>query len=175
MTEPMKDRRFDRTKAELQLLQDILVTLESIDAQMARLVATLVPHAVTANLTGGDMPLEVGATETVTLTFTDAAGAAAAPPKGDGTGIVVTIETDNVNIASVGATTASGDTAVATATGVAVGDFNYTATVANTSGAALVDDDGTTAFVQPSPLADSVVAPPPPQATGAELSVPSGG
>ena len=117
------------------------------------------------------MALTVGSTETVTLTFEDADGNAVAPPAGDGSGLVVTISSDNTAVATVGATTASGDTATAEATGVSVGSFNYTATVANASGADLVDDDGTTAFVQPSPLAETVQAAPPAQAVTGVLSV----
>jgi hypothetical protein len=139
------------------------------------LVVAILDHndqqATSATLKGSAMPLLVGSTETVTLTFVDAAGTATAPPKGDGSGLVVTIDSDTAAVATVGPTSASGDTAVATATGVSAGTFNYTATVANTSGVALVDDDGTTAFVQPSALAESVTAPPPPQATTATLSV----
>ena len=102
---------------------------------------------------------------TATLTFQDANGNPAAPPKGDGSGIDVTFSSDNPNV-TLGAAVASGDTATAPITGTEA--FNLSATVANTSGAALVDDDGTTPFVQPASIA--VAAPPPPQATTAVLS-----
>ncbi len=102
---------------------------------------------------------------TATLTFIDANGNPAAPPSGDGSGIEVTFASDNPNV-TVGTASANGDTATATITGTEA--FNLSATVANASGAALVDDDGTTVFVQPSPIA--VAAPPAPQAVSATLS-----
>ena len=153
-------------RVEIQLLEDIANILLGIDDSLRRLVAlfNLPYQSTTATLSKeNDMPIEVGATEVVTLTFQDAAGEATTPPTGDGSGIVVTIASDNEAVATVGATTASADTAVATATGVAEGSFNYTATVANTSGAPLLDNDGATVFVQPTPLAETVTAPPHPR------------
>lgn len=91
------------------------------------------------------------ATEAV-LTFVDSAGDPASPPIGDGSGIVVTFSSDNPNV-TVGTATGSGDTATATITGTEA--FNLSATVANSSGAALMDDDGTTAFIQPPSIAVS--------------------
>jgi hypothetical protein len=104
---------------------------------------------------------------TATLTFEDATGVAAPPPKGDGSGIVVTFSSDNPAV-TLGAATASGDTATATITGTDA--FNLSAVVANTSGVALVDDDGTTPFVQPSPIPVAASTPPTPQAVTATLS-----
>ena len=117
------------------------------------------------------MPLEVGGTTTATLTFEDASGNPATPPTGDGSGLEVVFSSDNTAVATVGAATASGDTATATVTGVSAGTYNLSAVVSNTSGAALLDDDGTTAFVQPSPVSETVTAPPPPQAVTATISV----
>jgi len=48
---------------------------------------------------------------------------------------------------------------------------NLTAVVANTSGAALLDNDGVTPFVQPPAFAFTAPAPPPAQATTMTLSV----
>jgi hypothetical protein len=143
--------------------------LERIADNTDALVALLSPTATTAQLTleGAPMPLDVGATQTATLTYVDATGAAAPAPKGDGSGLVVTITSDNTAVASVGPV--SGDTAWVT--GVSAGSFNLIANVANSSGAALNDDDGLTPFVQPAALADTVVAPPPAQATTGVLSV----
>ena len=164
------------------MLEEILAETVAIHALLGDVVALLTPkppaQATTAVFIGGDMPLDVGATETVTLTFVDGNDtppSPQAPPKGDGSGLVVTIASSDSTIASVGPTTASGNTAIATASGVAVGTFTYTATVANASGAPLLDDDGTTPFIQPVPLASSVVAAPPPaaQATTGVLSAPS--
>lgn len=102
---------------------------------------------------------------TATLTFVDADGNPAAPPTGDGSGITVTFASDNPAV-TVGTATGSGDTATAPITGTEA--FNLSAVVANTSGAALLDDDGVTAFVQPTAIA--VPAAPAPQATSAVLS-----
>ena len=105
---------------------------------------------------------------TATLTFTDANGDPAAPPTGDGSGLVVTFSSDNVAV-TVGTATASGDTATAEITGTDA--FNLSAVVANTSGAALLDDDGVTDFVQPAVLAVAATTPPVPQAVTGVLSV----
>ncbi len=102
---------------------------------------------------------------TATLTFVDANGNPAGPPKGDGSGLDVTFASDNPAV-TLSTASGNGDTATAEITGTEA--FNLSATVANASGAELLDDDGTTAFVQPSPVA--VAAPPPPQATTATLS-----
>jgi hypothetical protein len=104
------------------------------------------------------------ATEAI-LTFTESDDKTAGPPPtGDGSGIVVTFSSDNPAV-TIGAATASGDTATAPITGSAA--FNLSAVVANTSGAPLLDNDGKTPFVQPSPVA---VAASTPQTTTAVLS-----
>lgn len=100
------------------------------------------------------------------LTFTDASGEPIAPPAGDGSGLVVTFESDNPAV-TVGTATGTGDEATATITGTAA--FNLSATVANASGAPLLDDDGVTAFVQPSAIAVAATTPVD-QATTAVLS-----
>jgi hypothetical protein len=156
---------------ERELLRKLVALAQAEMALLLEILGLLRPplQATTAVL-GVDMPIEVGSTQTVTLTFEDASGNPAAPPTGDGSGIDVTITSDNAAVATVGPVTASGDTATATGTGVSAGSFNYVGVVSNTSGAALVDDDGTTAFVQPANLAETVTAPPPAQATTAVLS-----
>jgi hypothetical protein len=93
---------------------------------------------------------------TAILTFTDASGNPIAPPTGDGSGIVVTFASDNPAV-TVGTATGSGDQATATITGTEA--FNLSATVANASGAALLDNDGVTAFEQPSSIAVAATTP----------------
>ena len=141
---------------EHELFEIILEMLERLEKLLVRLT-----QSTTAQLStqGADMAT------TATLTFTDKDGNPASPPKGDGSGIVVTFGSDNPAV-TVGTATASGDTATAEITGTEA--FNLSAAVTNTSGAELFDDDGTTAFVQPSAVA--VEAPPAPQATTATLS-----
>ena len=77
------------------------------------------------------------------------------PPQGDGSGIVVTFSSDNPSVASlanpvgVAGTDANGlPQFLAPLTFGVDGTFNLSAEVTNESGAPLVDDDGTTAFVQ---------------------------
>ena len=107
----------------------------------------------------------------LTLTYVDDTGAPAPAPKGDGSGLVVTFSSDGTT--TVGAGVASGDTVVAPLTVVDDGSVsNLTAIVANNSGTALVDDDGTTPFIQPPAFAFTAPpAPPPAQATTATLTV----
>jgi hypothetical protein len=86
-----------------------------------------------------------------------------APPTGDGTGLVVTLTSDNPATAAVGATTEGVDAAgnpqySAPLTFGVDGSFNAGATVANQSGAPLVDNDGTTPFVQPATVNVPVAA-----------------
>lgn len=160
-------------RKEIELLEDIeesiealLITSQSINDNIARLVAVLVPFATTAKLTfGGPLMPDL------TLTYVDATGTPAPAPKGDGSGITVTFASDGTT--TVGAGVASGDTVVAPLTVVDDGTVsNLTAVVANTSGAELLDDDGTTPFVQPPAFAFTAPAPPPPaQAVTATLSV----
>lgn len=156
--------------AEHEILEKVLEVLEAVVELLERIEAKLSPQATTATI-GVTMPLEVGGTTTATLTFQDANGNPATPPKGDGSGLDVAFTSDNEAVATVGPATASGDTATATVTGVSAGSYNLSAVVSNTSGVALVDDDGTTPFVQPTAVAESVTAPPPPQATTAVITV----
>lgn len=174
MTRREEERlEIELAREQIRLLKEIHDLLCSIAYRAKQIVALLSPFATTAEL-GGTMSIQSGGTTPVTLTFVDASGATQSPPTGDGSGLEVTISTDNA-VVTVDTPTASGDTYVATAT---AGDvttdtpFNYTAVVANTSGAALLDNDGVTAFVQPVALASSVLAPvtPPAQATTAVLS-----
>jgi len=144
-------------RKEIRLLEEILDQLTEIVALLTTTQST------TAVLTIE----ELGDTMTVAvLTFTDAAGAPIAPPTGDGSGLDVTFASDNAAV-TVGKASASGDTATAPITGTEA--FNLSATVANVSGAPLLDNDGTTPFVQPSPIAVAATTPPD-QATTAVLS-----
>lgn len=92
--------------------------------------------------------------------FDDDHGDIVGPPQGDGSGIVVTFSSDNPSVASlanpvgVAGTDANGlPQFTAPLTFGVDGTFNLSAEVTNESGAALVDDDGTTAFVQAPPVA----------------------
>lgn len=117
------------------------------------------------------MPLTVGGTTTATLTFNDANGDAAAPPTGDGSGLTVTFNSSDVTVATVGPATLDATVYTATVTGVAAGTYSLNAAVENTSGAALTDDDGTTPFVQPAPVSETVGAAAAGQATTAVITV----
>jgi hypothetical protein len=157
-----------REKDEIRLLREIRNLL-------VRIYQELNPQAVTAVI-GGLMPLTVGGTTTATLGFVDSAGAAAQPPKGDGSGLVVTYTSDNEAVATVSAAALGADAAgngnyTATVTGVSAGTYNLGATVLNTSGAALEDDDGVTGFIQPAPVSESVTASTASQATTAVITV----
>jgi hypothetical protein len=113
--------------------------------------------------------LDIGETTmaTAVLTFTDAAGNPITPPTGDSSGLVITFASDNPAV-TIGSATGSGNTATAPISGTDA--FNLSATVANVSGAPLLDNDGVTAFVQPSPIAVAASTPPPDQAVTAVLS-----
>lgn len=81
------------------------------------------------------------------------------PPQGDGSGIVVTFSSDNAAVASlanpvgVAGSDANGlPQFLAPLTFGEDGSFNLSAEVSNVSGAPLVDDDGTTPFVQGQPV-----------------------
>jgi hypothetical protein len=132
--------------------------------------------AVLALRANGDSLMSISVDDTTgnaVLGFEDDKGDATGPPPGDGSGLVVTFASDNSAVATVGtaatSTDAAGNTTYETPiVPVAEGSFNLSATVANTSGAALTDADGTTAFVQPSPLAVTVTAG---QAASGSLSV----
>jgi hypothetical protein len=155
-------------REEVRLLREIRTLL-------GRIYDELNPSAVTATI-GGLMPLTVGGTTTATLGFVDAAGAAAAPPTGDGSGLVVTFTSDTPAVATVGTAVAGTDAAgngnyTATVTGVSAGDYNLGATVLNASGAALEDDDGVTAFIQPAPVPGTVTASTTNQATTAVITI----
>jgi hypothetical protein len=113
---------------------------------------------------GVNMPLTVDSTgQNLIFQFDDDHGDVAAPPAGDGSGLVVTLTSDNTAVASVGSTVAGTDANgnaeyTAPLTFGVDGTFNAGATVANSSGAALLDDDGVTAFVQPASVSVSVAA-----------------
>jgi hypothetical protein len=129
-------------KKEVRLLYEIRDIL-------LRLLAVLTPDQATTAQLGVDMSNAV-------LTFTDPTGNPIAPPTGDGTGLTVAFASDNPAV-TLGATVYVGDTATAPITGTAA--FNLSALVANTSGAPLLDNDGTTPFVQPTPIAVAGVLP----------------
>jgi len=145
-------------RKEIRLLEEILDQLTEIVALLTTTQSTTA--VLTIEELGDTMANAV-------LTFTDASGAPIAPPTGDGSGLVVTFASDNAAV-TVGPAVASGDTATAPITGTEA--FNLSATVANASGAALLDNDGVTPFVQPSAIAVPASAPPPDQATTAVLS-----
>jgi hypothetical protein len=137
----------------------------AIQDTLAALVALLSPpFSTTAQLSvGGSMP-------DLTLTFVDATGTPATPPKGDGTGLNVVFSSDGTS--TVGAGVATGDTVVAPLSVVDDGNSNnLSAVVSNVSGAPLLDDDGTTAFVQPAPIVFTAPGAPPAQAVTATLTV----
>lgn len=95
--------------------------------------------------------------------FDDDHGDIAAPPAGDGSGLVVTLTSDNPAVATVGVTSSGTDANGNAQYGAPLtfgvdGTFNGGATVANTSGADLLDDDGVTAFVQPATTPVTVAA-----------------
>lgn len=102
-------------------------------------------------------------TGNIVLSFEDDKNDPTGPPPGDGSGLVVTFSSDTPTVATVGTavagTSAAGlGTYEAPVTPVAEGSFNASAVVANTSGAALTDADGTTPFVQPTAIAVPVSA-----------------
>lgn len=100
------------------------------------------------------MALTVDAAGVAKFQFDDDKGDIVAPPQGDGSGIVVAFASDNPEVVSgFGATSVGVDADgnveyTASPTVVADGTYNLSASVANTSGTPLVDDDGETAFVQ---------------------------
>lgn len=108
---------------------------------------------------------------TATLAFVPANGTL----PGDGSGLVVTFASDGTS--SVGPATqgtdADGNTNFA-ASLTDAGDgtvSNISGVVANVSGATLLDADGSTAFIQPSPVAYTASTAPPAQATTATITV----
>ena len=130
------------------------------------------PSAVTAVLT---VQAQGATMATATLNFVGPTGESEPAPTGDGSGLVVTFTSDGTATpgASTQGTDASGN--VNYTADVAVVDdcsvSNITATVANTSGAPLLDNDGVTDFVQPPAFAFTAPAAPAPQATTATLTV----
>jgi len=157
------------TQGQTIVLAEVSDFLESIDANIARLVAVLVPQATTATLSLG------GSMSTLELDFTDATGTDQAAPSGDGSGLVVTFSSDGTTtVGSAVAGTNSAGFVNYTAPLTVVDDgsvSNLTAVVANTSGAELLDNDGVTPFVQPPAFAFTAPSPPPAQATTGVLSV----
>jgi hypothetical protein len=150
---------------EKRVLREIRGELHGIRGELHSIVAFLYrDQSTTAVLTtSGDNNMAT----TAVLTFTQSDDTTPGPPpKGDGSGIVVTFSSDNPAV-TLGAATPgpTGDTAQAAITGTDA--FNLSAVVANSSGATLLDDDGVTDFVQPSPIA---VAASTPQTTTAVLS-----
>jgi hypothetical protein len=136
-------------RKEIRLLEEIL-------AQLTQVVALLTTAQSTTAVLGVTMPNAI-------LTFVDPSGVAIAPPTGDGSGLVVTFASDNPAV-TIGTAVGAGDTATAPITGTEA--FNLSATVANTSGAPLLDDDGVTPFVQPSPIPVAATTPPDQAVTG---------
>jgi hypothetical protein len=151
--------RHEHDHEEEEVLEQILIVLENI---YSLLISQSQSTTATLSTKGVSMAT------TAIATFTDATGTTATPPAGDGSGLLVTFASDNPTV-TIGVATESGDTFTAAITGTDA--FNLSATVANTSGAPLVDDDGTTPFIQPSPIAVPSSTPPPAQATTAVLSV----
>jgi hypothetical protein len=147
-------------REEVRLLKEIRDLLLRVVALLAPAQAT---SAVLSTEGGPNMAT------TATLSFVDGTTTPPtpeSPPTGDGSGLVVAFSSDNPAV-TVGAATASGDTATAPITGTEA--FNLSAVVSNTSGAPLLDNDGVTAFVQPSPI-PVAASTPPAQATTAVLS-----
>jgi len=164
--------------------QDIVSALAALTADVATISSTLVTflqdwiqanpppsnQATTGTVSVRNSQGETSMAITVDSTgqnlvfqFDDDHGDIAAPPTGDGSGLVVTLTSDNAAVATVGSTTAGTDANgnaeyTAPLTFGVDGTFNGGATVANTSGAALLDDDGVTAFVQPATTSVTVAA-----------------
>ncbi len=104
--------------------------------------------------------LTVDSTGNAKFQFADDHGDIVGAPAGDGSGIVVTFVSDDEAVASlanpvgVAGTDAAGlPEYLAPLTFGVDGTFNLSAVVSNTSGAPLVDDDGTTPFVQSAAVA----------------------
>jgi hypothetical protein len=147
---------------EKRVLREIRDELHGIRDELHSIVAFLYrDQSTTAVLTtSGDNLMAT----TAVLTFTDATGTPSAPPTGDGSGITVSFYSDNPAV-TIGVAVAATDSASAPITGTDA--FNLSAVVGNSSGAPLLDNDGVTDFVQPSPIA---VAASTPQTTTAVLS-----
>lgn len=162
----------EEKKKQIELLEEIRNLLREIRNLSRHLVAE--SQSTTARLRTNQVTINnftgrrhTMATQAI-LTFTLPDGITPnTPPAGDGSGIDVTFASDNPAV-TLGAATASGDTATAMITGTDA--FNLSAVVANTSGAPLLDNDGVTPFIQPSPIAVAASTPPPLQTTTAVLS-----
>lgn len=114
---------------------------------------------------GENMPLTIDSSgQFLQFQFADRLNEPTTAPAGDGSGVTVNLTSDNPAVAAVGETQpttadANGNPVwQAPLTFGADGSFNAGAVVANTSGAPLVDDDGTTAFVQPATVSIPVAA-----------------
>jgi hypothetical protein len=167
--ERLLKRLLECCATQAALLSTIAETLNEI---LELLTPPVVQSTTAVQLIGGTMPITVGATDDVdTITFVDASGNPQAPPPGDGSGLTVTVTSSDDTVVTVGTATASGDTAVVPLTPVAPGSFTLSCVIANTSGAELFDADGTTPFVQPADVSDTVVAAPAPQATTATQTI----
>ncbi len=112
------------------------------------------------NSQGEPMALTVDAAGVAKFQFDDDKGDVnIAPPTGDSSGLVVTFASDNPAVVSGYDAAVQGQDAngnpewTANPTVVADGTFNLSAEVTQVSGAPLVDDDGTTPFVQPQAVA----------------------
>ena len=170
----MKGGRVSRDERELLkllvlLLREAVGFLEIIAAELAPSPPT--DMAVEA-VTGGLMPVDVGGTTTATTVFQDNNGDPAAAPTGDGSGLSVTYNVSDITIATVGPATLQGDGSYqATITGVAEGTYTLNTAVENTSGIALLDDDGATPFIQPAAVDGTVGAAPAGQAVTAVTTI----
>lgn len=136
-----------------QLIEEVLAWLRAIYKRLFQNATTAKIDYTEGNPMG-----------TATLTFTDPLGNAQNAPTGDGSGLVVTFAATDPTVITFDTATVSGTTAVATGTRLTDAAFTLNATVANTSGAPLLDDDGVTAFQQP-PAVDVPAVTPTAQAT----------
>jgi hypothetical protein len=150
------------TASEAELLEEIFDALVSENTGAGQAVTGII--SVGPNQQGDNMPLTVDSTgQNLQFQFEDDHGDIATPPAGDGSGIVVAFASDNASVGTVGSTVvgtdANGNALYTAPLSFGVdGSFNASAVVSNTSGAALVDDDGVTAFVQPASINIPVAA-----------------
>jgi hypothetical protein len=152
---------------QLHLLGIISSTLNKFYEAWAVANKPLRP-AVTGRLRlGGTMGLTVDTTpgsESVTFTFDDDHGNPTNGPTGDGSGVQVSLSSANT-LTSVGAVVVGSDaagnptfTAPITVTTTVPGTAEFAGSVANLSGAPLLDDDGITPFVQPTNVTVPITA-----------------
>jgi hypothetical protein len=171
-----------RLLAEIRdVLIDLLDATEANGQTLSAILKVLTPpfsatHGV-ISFQGGTVPGQITVDQdgNATLGFADDHGNPTGPPPGDGSGIVVTFSVDDTSLATAGATSPSADangnpTFVAQIAPVGpTGVVNVSADVANTSGVTpVLDADGVTAFVEPTPFVLTLVAG---QAAEGELSV----